>query len=222
MNTKTKNTIIRIGLLLLNVLLIGTIAFSLRNKQNGKKPAEQAKKENTVAQNPGIKRVSRKKTEGAQLSGLTIKTTSDVSEATEQKLADGSRVNVLRDGYGGTTVTRHFGGHRRLRMVVVQTASNEQQRIFVYGRNGKVTGVPDDMAKKILVASADDIANAAKIYIGTSEKEAKRIRLESVRKDIAYEREQQRNEMIAKQQASRPVTEQEGSNLRPNEVEQED
>jgi hypothetical protein len=215
MTASTKNSLIRVALLGLNILMIGSIAFSSRQKRLEKLPEPEAKVEETAAQKTGIKRIFRKKEDGAQLSGESITTSAIIGDATEQRLSDGSRLKVMKDGYGSTTVTRYFAGHPRLRMVMVQTGSQDKQRIFVYGRNGKVKGVPQVIAKKILVATADEIADAAKIYSGISEKEARRARVANARADIKAANEKREREQKELERANRPQPVSEDTSIAP-------
>ena len=77
---------------------------------------------------------------------------------------DQSRINTAYDQFGNKTETRCFNNHIRLQCIILRTAADGQKQIFVYGQNGQVKSLPDNMIDKALTAPADEIANSAGIY----------------------------------------------------------
>lgn len=86
------------------------------------------------------------------------------SQTAPQKMSDNSEVTVMLDGFGNKLEKRYFKGHPRLNSVLIRTAPDGRQEIFVYGQNGERKPVEGELVKRLLTASADEIANAAKIY----------------------------------------------------------
>jgi hypothetical protein len=87
-----------------------------------------------------------------------------VSQETAKIAADQSRINVMYDGFGNKTETRTFNNHLRLQCVMIKTAVDGQKQIFVYGQNGQVNPLPENMVDKAMTAPADEIANSAGIF----------------------------------------------------------
>lgn len=79
--------------------------------------------------------------------------------------ASSSKLETMTDRYGNKTETRCFDFHPRLRCVMLSTSADGQRKIFVYGQNGDVKGLPENMLDRAMTASADDIANAAGIVL---------------------------------------------------------
>ena len=77
---------------------------------------------------------------------------------------DQSRINTAYDQFGNKTETRCFNNHLRLQCIMLRTAADGQKQIFVYGQNGQVKSLPENMIGKALTAPADEIANSAGIY----------------------------------------------------------
>ncbi|MCB1024838.1 MAG: hypothetical protein KDB79_10635 [Acidobacteria bacterium] len=92
-----------------------------------------------------------------------INTSARSSINESKRLIDSSQVTTMNDGYGNKVETRTFEGDSRIKQVVVRSFVNGNVRVFVYGANGEVRGVPDDFQGKVLTASAREIADAAKI-----------------------------------------------------------
>ena len=90
---------------------------------------------------------------------------SEISQQpTKTNLADNSKIDTTFDGFGNKTETRYFNNHLRLRFLMLRTSADGKKQIFVYGQNGQVKSLPEDMIGKALAASADEIANSAGIY----------------------------------------------------------
>ncbi len=76
---------------------------------------------------------------------------------------DGSRITTMYDGYGNKVETRYFDYHPRLKQILVRTFADGKKQAYVYGQNGEVKGLPDNLSNKFLTSSADEIANAVGI-----------------------------------------------------------
>ncbi len=78
--------------------------------------------------------------------------------------ADGSQINTTFDRYGNKTEMRNFNYDSRLKFVMIRTAADGQKQVFVYGQNGEVKTLPENMLDKVLTAPADEIAGAVGIF----------------------------------------------------------
>lgn len=78
--------------------------------------------------------------------------------------ADQSRVNTMYDAFGNKSETRYFNNHLRLQFLLLRTSADGQKQIFVYGQNGEVKSLPEDMLDRALTAPADELANSAGIF----------------------------------------------------------
>lgn len=76
-----------------------------------------------------------------------------------------SKFNTMTDRYGNKTETRCFDSHPRLNCIMLITSPDGQQKAFVYGQNGDVKGLPENMFDRVATASPDEIANAAGIVL---------------------------------------------------------
>lgn len=85
-------------------------------------------------------------------------------EKTSTSVAD-SKIETMFDRYGNKTQTRCFDSHPRLRCVVLITKVGGEQQIFVYGQDGTVKSLTEDMYDKVLTETADEIANSAGIFV---------------------------------------------------------
>ncbi len=79
--------------------------------------------------------------------------------------SDGSKITTVFDRYGNKSETRYFNSHPRLRFVMLKTTSEGFREVFVYGQNGAVRQLPENMLDKVTTASADEIANSAGIPV---------------------------------------------------------
>ncbi len=79
-------------------------------------------------------------------------------------LDDNSKLNTMYDGSGNKTEARCFNNHPRLTCVVLTSAVNGQRQVLVYGQNGDIKELPEDMIDKVTTASGDEIANSAGVY----------------------------------------------------------
>lgn len=86
----------------------------------------------------------------------------DFQEVTEIA-SDNSKISRMFDRYGNKTETRHFNYHTRLSLILLQTSADGEKQVFVYGQNGEVKTLPENMLDQVLTASADEIANSAGI-----------------------------------------------------------
>jgi hypothetical protein len=95
--------------------------------------------------------------------GETVVTSKKSSEQTNIVAFDGSKISVMTDGFGNKSETRYFDDDPKLQMVLVRTAANGQKEVFVYGQNGEVKDLPQNMVGGVMNSSADQIARAAGI-----------------------------------------------------------
>ncbi|HEX8367896.1 MAG TPA: hypothetical protein VF604_05090 [Pyrinomonadaceae bacterium] len=86
------------------------------------------------------------------------------SQTAPQKISDNSEITVMYDGFGNKLEKRYFKGHPRLDSVLVRTAADGRREILAYGRNGEKRPIDGELGNRLMSASADEIANAAKIY----------------------------------------------------------
>lgn len=96
--------------------------------------------------------------------GKDVVTAQPSSQTPTQKMGDNSEVTVMYDGFGNKLERRYFKNHPRLDTVIVRTAANGRREILIYGQNGERKSVEGEIANRLMNASADEIANAAKIY----------------------------------------------------------
>lgn len=101
-------------------------------------------------------------------------------------LGDNSLLDISYDGYGNTIVTRVFNNHSRLSKIMMQISAKGKKQIYVFGQSGELGHLSQDLSDKVLNASADELANAAKIYETREERinqieEAKRSRREQLK-----------------------------------------
>lgn len=78
---------------------------------------------------------------------------------------DNSRISVVTDRYGNRIETRTFNQDPQLALIVLQTSADGKKQVFVYGQNGDVKSVPENMLNKIMTAPANEIASAAGISV---------------------------------------------------------
>lgn len=86
--------------------------------------------------------------------------------------SDGSKITTVFDRYGNKSETRYFNSNPRLNFVILKTTSEGYREVFVYGRNGAVEQLPENMLDKVTTASADEIANSAGIPVIIERKSA--------------------------------------------------
>lgn len=83
--------------------------------------------------------------------------------------SDNSKITTMFDRYGNTTETRYFNYHTRLSFILLRTSATGEKQVFVYGQNGEVKSLPENMLDKVLTASANELANSAGIFEGSRE-----------------------------------------------------
>jgi hypothetical protein len=86
------------------------------------------------------------------------------SQEVTKILEDGSKVNTMYDGFGNKTETRCFINHPRLKCVILNAALDRPSRVRVFGQNGEIKDLPENMFEKAATASPDELANSAGIY----------------------------------------------------------
>lgn len=95
-----------------------------------------------------------------------IATTKAGFEEPSKPSIDNSQVNMMVDGFGNKTETRVFVDHPLLQRVVVRTNGTGQKKAFVYGHNGDVNSLPNNIMDNAMTASANDLAKSAGIFNG--------------------------------------------------------
>ncbi len=87
-----------------------------------------------------------------------------VSDKITKIAADGSQINTTFDRYGNKTETRSFNYDSRLKFIMLRTSADGRKQVFVYGQNGEIKTLSENMLDKVLSAPADEIAGAAGIF----------------------------------------------------------
>lgn len=95
--------------------------------------------------------------------GETETTPRESARETNSVAADGSKITTVFDQYGNKIETRYFNSHPLLSLVILRTTGEGYRQVFVYGQNGDVKQLPENMLDKVTTASADEIANSAGI-----------------------------------------------------------
>lgn len=95
-----------------------------------------------------------------------VSTVKESSQGTTRTLDDNSNVTVEYDGYGNKTETRTFANDERLKFVMLRTSADGKKQVFVYGQNGKVNRLPEEIVDNAMISPAKEIANAAGILEG--------------------------------------------------------
>lgn len=85
-----------------------------------------------------------------------------------QIAGDGSQIEIMYDNLGNKTETRKFN-NSLLKFVLLRTAADGSRQVFVYGQNGMVNSLPENMLDKVLTAPSNELANAAGIFEGIKE-----------------------------------------------------
>ncbi|HXG85595.1 MAG TPA: hypothetical protein VNI84_16345, partial [Pyrinomonadaceae bacterium] len=78
-------------------------------------------------------------------------------------------ISTTFDRYGNRTETRTFDNNPRLAFIILRTSLKGKKQVFVYGQNGDVKSLPENMLDKILTATANDLAAAAGISEGRAQ-----------------------------------------------------
>lgn len=84
---------------------------------------------------------------------------------------DNSKITVMVDRYGNKTEIRDFSSHSRLSSIVLQTSPDGIQQAYIYSQSGEAKLLPKELLEKAMTAPADELANAAKIYQTTADKQ---------------------------------------------------
>lgn len=91
------------------------------------------------------------------------------TQETTQVARDGSRVTTMFDGHGNKTEMRFFDSDPLLQSIMIRTSAKGETQVSVYGQNGTVRQLPDNMLGKAMSASGSELATAAGIYEGRRE-----------------------------------------------------
>lgn len=98
-----------------------------------------------------------------------IATTKESTQDAPQTGSDGSLIQAMTDGFGNRVETRIFEDHPLVRRIVLRTFVNGQKKGFVYGQNGDVNELPEEMSGNSMAAPADKLAKSAGILTGRDE-----------------------------------------------------
>jgi len=79
---------------------------------------------------------------------------------------DGSQISTMYDAFGNKTEIRTFTNNLLVQSVIVRTFSDGRCQIFVYGQNGEVRNLPENLYNRVSTASGNFLANAAGIFTG--------------------------------------------------------
>ncbi len=112
-----------------------------------------------------------------------IKTAEKSGRQMEKTLGDNSQLVFSSDGFGNSSVTRFFKDHSRLNKILLRISAEGEKIIYVYGQDGKVKYLDAQMSEKVLKASADEIANVAKIYESREDKIRRAEEIDSSRRE---------------------------------------
>jgi major membrane immunogen (membrane-anchored lipoprotein) len=85
------------------------------------------------------------------------------SPAVTQTAKDGSQISVMYDNFGNKTETRTFN-NTVLKFVILRTSADGSRQTFVYGQNGDVKSLPENMLDKVMTAPLNELASSAGIY----------------------------------------------------------
>lgn len=78
----------------------------------------------------------------------------------------GTQVSTMYDGFGNKIERRFFFQHPLLKAMVLRTSTNGQREVLIFGHNGEVKTVPQNMVDKAMTATADELAKSAGITMG--------------------------------------------------------
>ena len=98
-----------------------------------------------------------------------IAMTKESTQEKPQTGSDGSEIQAMTDGFGNRIETRVFQAHPLLQRIVLRTFADGRKKVFVYGQNGEVNNLPEEMSDKSMAAPADELAQSAGIYTGRDE-----------------------------------------------------
>lgn len=183
MNQSGTNILFRSALLLFNIALLGSVAahmhfgFDLRDLLA-------SESESKTKKDLSKKQSSDERDSVADLTGRIAAARESSAEVVRVQ-GDGSRVTRMEDGYGNSTVTRNFSGHKLLRKVIVRFQAKGQRAAFVYGKNGQVKSLPARYQDRILTASADEIAAAAMIFDAQNPSDHRKQRLNAIKSRLS-------------------------------------
>lgn len=90
-------------------------------------------------------------------------TVSGENNETTVTAEDGSQIRTTYDLFGNKTEIRTFFNNPRLTRVLLRTSVEDERQIYVYGQNGEVEPLPQNMLDRAMIASGDEIAAAAGI-----------------------------------------------------------
>jgi hypothetical protein len=95
--------------------------------------------------------------------GETVGTTEKSSQEVVRQAKDNSRTSTMFDGYGNKTETRTFSDGSALLAVIIRTSADGSRQAYVYGPNGEVETLPENMIETALSAPAPQIAGSVGI-----------------------------------------------------------
>jgi hypothetical protein len=96
----------------------------------------------------------------------------DGGRETTATASDGSKITTVFDRYGNKSETRYFNSNPRLHFIILRTTGEGYREVFVYGQDGTVRQLPENMLDKVTTASADEIANSAGVPVTIEQRSA--------------------------------------------------
>lgn len=91
-------------------------------------------------------------------------------QESDKTASDGSKISTMYDGFGNKTERRFFHQHPLIEAMVLRTSTDGQKEVLLFGYNGEVKTVPQNMIDRAMTASADELAQAAGILQGRKPK----------------------------------------------------
>lgn len=224
MKKKSGANLVNIGLLVVNVFVIGLVALKVHYGWSVTDILEKASSVVSTEQEAG----ANKQVIPAERAGDTRKVekvdTADfgveMTEDMERTLSDGSNLTRQVDGYGNIAVTRTFRGHKLIRLLVIRMNRKKETTVYIHGKNGKPVLLDPKFHENVLNESADDIATNAGIIDSKNENDLKRERLAVIKRQVREEAAEKVRQMEAEERRRVEVANQQEEVNSGEEVEQ--
>lgn len=78
--------------------------------------------------------------------------------------ANNSQINTMYDGFGNKTEMRCFANDPAIKCVLLKTSATNRKQVIVFGNNGEIKRLPDELADKAMTADASYIAATVGIF----------------------------------------------------------
>lgn len=75
-----------------------------------------------------------------------------------------SRVEISRDNFGIRVEKQYYNNLPNIKYIAIHTFANGQKQIIIYGTNGSVRSLSENMMNEIIKASPDQLTNDAPVY----------------------------------------------------------